>query len=192
MEEYKGYLRSVVASLLQMGYQVRVKVLSAEKHGDPQKRRRLILFAARSDCKLPDMPPPTHGPGLLPIVTCKDALQIIEQEQPTKSKSSGTVFVGETVVFNHIISGFKSSEEDFELIEDEPSRTILARSRSHRHYNGERLISVREAACLQSFPISYRFFGSLQKQYAQVGNAVPVKLSTAISRSVAVVHGCAV
>lgn len=67
----------------------------------------------------------------------------------------------------------------------------MAKSRPHRHYSG-RFVSVREAACLQSFPIDYRFFGSLSQQYSQVGNAVPVKLATAISRSVAIVHGCAV
>jgi len=51
---------------------------------------------------------------------------------------------------------------------------------------------VREAACLQSFPLDHQFFGGISSQYSQVGNAVPVKLATAIARSVAVVHGCAV
>ncbi|KAL7537700.1 hypothetical protein ACHAXR_010727 [Thalassiosira sp. AJA248-18] len=193
LDDYKGYLQSVVSSILQMGYQVRSKVLTSSSYGDPQKRRRLILMVARSDCRLPDMPPPTHGTGLLPIKTCKDALQMFEQHDPTSSKSSGTVFIDETVVFNHIIPGHKHDQDnDFELIEDEPSRTILARARPHRHYSGKRFISVREAACLQSFPVSYRFFGRISHQYAQIGNAVPVKLATAIARSVAIVHGCAV
>lgn len=192
MEDFKGYLKSVVVSLLQIGYQVRVKVLSAEKYGDPQKRRRLILLAARNDCTLPEMPEPSHGPGLLPIVTCKDVLRNLEKEQPTKSKSCGAVCVGKTVVYNHIIPKQKPAEDEYKLAEDEPSRTVLARSRPHVHYNGERYVSVREAACLQSFPITYRFYGSLANQYSQIGNAVPVKMSTAIARSVAAVHGCAV
>jgi len=193
LDEYKGYLQSIVASLLQMGYQVRGRVLTSSAYGDPQKRRRLILAAARSDCMLPVMPPPTHGPGLLPIKTCKDALQMLEKHAPSSSKSSGTVLIDNTVVFNHIIPGHKHEEDaDFELIEDEPSRTILAKARPHIHYKGERFISVREAACLQSFPLSYQFFGSLSSQFSQVGNAVPVKLATSIARSVAVVHGCAV
>ena len=99
LEEFKGYLQSTVASLLQIGYQVRVKVLTSSLYGDPQKRRRLILIAARGDCMLPAMPPPTHGgPGLLPIKTCKDSLSIFEQRVPTSSKSSGSVFIGNTVV----------------------------------------------------------------------------------------------
>mmetsp|Transcript_38829 Transcript_38829/g.93413 ORF Transcript_38829/g.93413 Transcript_38829/m.93413 type:complete len:682 (-) Transcript_38829:36-2081(-) len=193
LEDHKWYLQSVVASLLQLSYQVRVKILTSSSYGDPQKRRRLILVAARSDCLLPTMPTPTHGPELLPIKTCKDALQMFEQHDPASSKSSGTVLIDNAIVFNHIAPRHKyDTEQDYELIEDEPSRTILARSRPHLHYSGDRYISVREAACLQSFPTTHRFFGSLSSQYSQVGNAVPVKLATAIARSVAIVHGCAV
>ena len=194
MPDYKRYLQFVVANLLHMNYQVRVQVLVSSDYGDPQKRRRLILFAARGDCILPTMPEPTHGigGGLLPIKTCKDALHMLEKHTPSSSKSSGSILLGNKIIFNHIIPGKKTDEEDFTLIEDEPSRTILARARPHRHYNGKRYISVREAACLQSFPITHQFHGSLTNQYAQVGNAVPVHLSTAIARSVAIVHGCPV
>ncbi|KAL7515579.1 hypothetical protein ACHAXN_012739, partial [Cyclotella atomus] len=192
LDDFKGYLKSVVNSLLHMKYQIRVQVLSSEKYGDPQKRRRLILLAARNDCKLPDMPEPTHGVGLHPIVTSKDVLQKFERDSPTKSSSCGALCIGDTVVYNHIIPKHKPAADEYALIEGEPSRTVLARSRPHVHYNGERFISVREAACLQSFPITYRFYGSLASQLSQVGNAVPLKLSTAIARSVAIVHGCAV
>ena len=194
MPDYKRYLQFVVANLLHMSYQVRVQVLVSSDYGDPQKRRRLILFAARSDCILPTMPKPTHGigGGLLPIKTCKDALHMLEKHTPSSSKSSGSILIGNKIIFNHIIPGKKTEEDDFTLIEGEPSRTILARARPHRHYNGKRYISVREAACLQSFPITHQFHGSLTNQYAQVGNAVPVHLSTAIARSVAIVHGCPV
>ncbi len=195
LEDYKGYLQSVVENLLQMSYQVRVKVLTSSCYGDPQKRRRLILVAARGDCLLPEMPPPTHGdgPGLIPTMTCEDALHMFEKHPPSSSRSCGAVLVHDTHVFNHIAPRRKfDRDDDFELIRSEPSRTILARARPHLHYNGARFISVREAACLQSFPITYRFYGSLASQYAQVGNAVSVKMATAIARSVAIVHGCAV
>jgi site-specific DNA-cytosine methylase len=38
MDNYKGYLMSVVSSLLLLNYQVRVKVLTASNYGDPQNR----------------------------------------------------------------------------------------------------------------------------------------------------------
>ena len=192
LDDYKRYLQSVIANLLAMSYNVRVSILTASSYGDPQKRRRLILIAARNDCLLPALPAPTHGPGLLPIKTCKDALRIFEEYDPMSSRSSGSVLVNKTVIYNHVIPSFGPEiGDDFVLLGDEPSRTILARSRPHVHYDRDRFISVREAACLQSFPLTYQFFGSLSNQYSQVGNAIPVGLATAIGKSVAAVHGCA-
>lgn len=194
-----------------MHYQVRVQVYNASSYGDPQHRKRLFIVASRRDCLLPPSPLPTHGIGrsLLPIKTCKDALQMFEKE-PT---GSGAVvsYSANTKIWNHVAPRVVPNKEDYELKADEPSRTILARSRPHVHYNRNRYISVRsvqhysiiffsnqcpltsrtfrEAAALQSFPSDYRFFGSLSSQYSQVGNAVPICLATAISRSVVRVHG---
>ncbi|MXP09610.1 DNA cytosine methyltransferase [Pseudoblastomonas halimionae] len=55
---------------------------------------------------------------------------------------------------------------------------------SYIHPSEDRIISVREAARIQTFPDHIQFYGSLTDQYKQVGNAVPPLLSKAIGEKV--------
>ena len=66
---------------------------------------------------------------------------------------------------------------------DRPSDTITATS-PEIHVNKRRRLSARECAILQTFPLSYKFSGSLNRMYTQIGNAVPVKLAENLSRQV--------
>jgi DNA (cytosine-5)-methyltransferase 1 len=52
------------------------------------------------------------------------------------------------------------------------------------HPDVERPFTVREYARIQSFPDSWKFEGSISSQYKQIGNAVPVKLATAVAKEV--------
>jgi len=70
---------------------------------------------------------------------------------------------------------------------DEPARTLMAHlgkdTYSHIHYDSEqkRVISVREAARLQSFPDGFRFAGTMNPAFRQIGNSVPPLLAWAIA-----------
>ncbi|MDR0563879.1 MAG: DNA cytosine methyltransferase [Azoarcus sp.] len=53
------------------------------------------------------------------------------------------------------------------------------------HPTQNRIISVREAARIQSFPDNYQFSGNVTQQYEQIGNAVPPLLGRAIGKCIA-------
>jgi len=55
------------------GYRVEMKVLKAEEFGVPQERRRVFFIATRADAPI-FFPDPTHGAGLVPLVTIWDAI----------------------------------------------------------------------------------------------------------------------
>jgi len=69
---------------------------------------------------------------------------------------------------------------------DCPARTLMAHigkdTYSHIHYDSSqaRTISVREAARLQSFPDGFRFSGTMNPAFRQIGNAVPPLLAYAV------------
>lgn len=73
---------------------------------------------------------------------------------------------------------------------DEPSGTVInVRKSMWIHPTLDRAISIREAARLQTFPDSFVFCGSKDKQYQQVGNAVPPIMAKAIAEQLATTLG---
>lgn len=73
---------------------------------------------------------------------------------------------------------------------DQPARTLMAHlgkdSYSHIHYDSrqKRTISVREAARLQSFPDGFKFFGTMNPAFKQIGNAVPPLMAKALASTI--------
>lgn len=80
---------------------------------------------------------------------------------------------------------------------DQPARTLMAHlgkdSYSHIHYDSDqaRTISVREAARLQSFPDGFRFCGTMNPAFRQIGNAVPPLMAKALATTIACTLGTA-
>ena len=72
---------------------------------------------------------------------------------------------------------------------DRPASGLTTRCISYSngrfgHPEQDRAISVREAACLQTFPMDFQFAGSLSSMARQIGNAVPVRLAKAVGHHV--------
>ena len=161
------------------GYRVQFKLLNLANYGVPQGRRRVIFLGTRAD--LPSasdlsFPSATHAstpaPGLKPWISIGRALRgMPEPNEAHRLK-------------NHICSQYKVSFRDFtghrRTDATKPSPTILARGNGKggvcaiHHPSGQRRLSVRESAIIQTFPRSFEFVGGLNSMYRQVGNAVPV------------------
>ena len=156
---------------MQLGYQVRCTVLKACDYGDPQKRPRFFMFISRNNIPLPSIPAPTHGDSahLWPYVTTKETLDQVNDSLPNMQGRTSSLLPQHGVI---------------RLKPHECAPTIRAGSVTPFHYSKDRCINVREAATLQSFPLDYKFIGSLSSQYKQVGNAVPVELASAVANSI--------
>ncbi len=77
----------------------------------------------------------------------------------------------------------------WKLRENGPSRTLMAHigkdTYSHIHYDSDqgRVITVREAARLQSFPDGFIFAGTMNPAFRQIGNAVPPIMAREMARA---------
>ena len=78
----------------------------------------------------------------------------------------------------------------WKLERDAPSRTLMAHigkdTYSHIHFDSAqgRVISVREAARLQSFPDGFTFCGTMNSAFRQIGNAVPPIMAKALATEI--------
>jgi len=78
----------------------------------------------------------------------------------------------------------------WKLRADGPVRTLTAHigkdTYSHIHYDSDqaRVISVREAARLQSFPDGFVFAGTMNPAFRQIGNSVPPLLARQLAREI--------
>ena len=89
------------------------------------------------------------------------------------------------------ITGHSTLFQKYKNLEwDKPAHTVVAHLSKdgfmfiHPDVKQERSITVREAACLQTFPIDYQFLGSKAYNYKMIGNAVPVQLAFSIAEGI--------
>lgn len=192
-----------------IGYSlIEPRVLKAIFYKVPQKRERLFLIGIRKDIAAKakfKWPSPYNR-----IMTLKDALKkgdLYDCDVPSSSgikypkrKAEILSFVPEGgywkdlpenlqrefMMKSYFLGGGKTGMAR-RLAWNEPSLTLTcspAQKQTERcHPDETRPLTVREYARIQTFPDSWQFSGSLNSQYKQIGNAVPVNLAYAVGRS---------
>lgn len=169
-------IKYILESFENLGYYVHLHKVNMADYGVPQMRQRVIIVGERQDLyenvkfKFPE---PTHsGKGILePWVSIEQAISHYPDPDTTNE------------IPNHIYSEYKVVYRNFtahrQTDPHKPSPTILARGNGKGgvcaipHYNGNRRLTVRESAAVQTFPDNFVFYGSKTSCYRQIGNAVP-------------------
>ena len=212
----KDVFNDFVKTLKEEQYKVSYQVVYCPDYGVPQTRKRLVLLASRlGDIKLI---PPTHGKDTYvtvrqtigdlesleageasvtdPLHRCAALTPLnLRRIQATPYGGSWKDWPEELVLECHKKSGGKSFGSVYGRMEwDEPSPTMTTQCTGigngrFGHPEQNRAISAREAALLQTFPLSYRFFSdeegvSLTKASRYIGNAVPPRLGEVIAESI--------
>jgi DNA (cytosine-5)-methyltransferase 1 len=193
------------------GYKVTWGVLPALSFGVPQTRKRLVLLASRSGSL--SLPEPTHSTGGLPTATVRDYisdLPALHAGETDAEDSDHAAMDLSALNLRRIAAtaeggGRETWSADLQLdchkghaghsdvygrlAWDRPASAITTRCLSYSngrfgHPEQDRALSLREAACLQTFPRSFRFAGSLLSKGRQVGNAVPPLMAKAIGQAI--------
>ncbi len=201
-------LKGMVSILDELGYRVLdPKVLKAIFYKVPQKRERLVLVGIRKDIAVDfDYPKPYKK-----IYNLKDALKKGELYPSDVPKSPGTKYPKrkkeilemvppggywrdlpaetqkEYMMKSYYLGGGKTGMAR-RISWDEPSLTLTcspAQKQTERcHPDETRPFTVKEYARIQTFPDKWDFAGSVNQQYKQIGNAVPVNLAKEIGYSI--------
>lgn len=201
-------LSTMISVLEGLGYHVyEPRVLKAIFYRVPQKRERLIIVGVRKDLHKSqfEFPSPYNK-----IYTVKDALKAGElypedvpaspgQKYPeAKAKVLSRVPPGgywkdlplpvqKAYMKKSFYLGGGKTGIARRMSWDEPCLTLTcapAQMQTERcHPVDTRPFTVREYARIQTFPDEWIFQGSIQQQYKQIGNAVPVNLGFEIGKS---------
>lgn len=198
------------------GYMVSYKTVFCPNYGIPQKRKRLVLLASRfgkisllDDTNTPenyltvgdtirDLEPLAAGESstIDPLHRCRRLTSInLRRVHNTPYGGGWKDWPTELVLDCHK----KKSGESFgsvygRMTWDAPSPTITTECTGlgngrFGHPEQDRAISIREAALLQTFPKTYKFFEnensiSILNASRYIGNAVPPKLGEVIAKSI--------
>ena len=166
-----------------LGYAVGEHLLNAADYGVPQTRRRVFVTAVAGSEPL-DPPAPWSAK-----VTAREAIPgtFFREVSGARLLSEG---MNDYIERYERASGCRRPRD---LHLNQPARTLTVRNlagatgammRLRLPDGRRRMLTVREAARLQSFPDWFRFRGSNRSRLEQIGNAVPPLLALAVAGAV--------
>ena len=181
-------------------YSINYKVLNANDYSVPQNRKRLIIVGVRTDLdEVFSFPQPhIYKPILKDVLTdCpespgavykKEKIDILELVPEGGCWVDIPVGLQKTYMGKSYYSGGGKRGILKRLDMKKPSLTLLttpSQKQTERcHPTETRPLQTLEYARIQTFPDDYKFAGSVNQIYKQIGNAVPVNLSKAIAEEV--------
>jgi len=182
-------LHKSLEQLSSIGYKhTTPKTVNAVDYGVPQFRERLIIWGTNVKNVDPQLPPPTHGRDMFgePYNVVANVLSNIPKDCVNHASREHKV---ESVArYRTLEFGQREKLGRVDRLNPyKPSKTVIAGGmngggRSHLHPFIARTMTVRECARLQTFADSFKFVGTISRQFTQVGNAVPPLLAEHFAR----------
>ncbi|MCJ1434220.1 hypothetical protein MMC27_003587 [Xylographa pallens] len=168
------YLHAVIQQFTVLGFSIRWKTIDLRDYGVPQSRRRLIIIAACPGEILPDFPAPTHSKspettGLKPWATINESISTITRDWPDHDISKAN----------------RTPRQPFDGNTQAKCMTTGGGIGNY-HPSGRRGYTIREYACLQTFPLEHEWdpLATLTLRRQQIGNAVPPIFYAALARKI--------
>ena len=203
-----------LALLKELKYWHSHKVVMAYHYGVPQRRQRLVLIASRLspiDFPEPTHGPGTKRAQLptvwerishLPPIAAGQTHPKIANHQAAGLSAKNLQRIAATPKGGGRANWPKSlwldCHREFSghtdvygrLSKDQPAAALTTKCHSlsngrFGHPTQNRAISIREAACIQTFPMSFKFRGGLVSMAGQIGNAVPVEMAQVFGKAIA-------
>lgn len=97
-------VRAIKSELRNLGYEVEEKLLKAEDYGVPQERRRVVFIGNRIGAPIKH-PEPTHGEGLQPFTTIKDAIADLPPLENGEDRGPVSYTAPPAGEFQHFVRG---------------------------------------------------------------------------------------
>lgn len=186
--QMKPVFVEILSALKSCGYVVKARLMDAQYYGVPQRRKRVIFIGVREDLGIaPSHPKPYSQP--IPLKSAlRDLTSQLEALRPKGSAAQLAICLqpGQDGADLRVALGGKKQDYSLErLAWHKVAPTICKTIRPGQcgllHPDENRYLSTAELKRIGSFPDDYQLSGSLEEQWARIGNAVPPLLMKVVA-----------